>query len=37
MLEGHLEQSGYLNGIREFAMARSVAPFFWSARMDGIR
>ena len=29
-----LEETGYLNGIREFAMARS-APFFSSAQMDG--
>lgn len=29
-----LEAAGYLNGIREFAMARS-APFFWSAQMEG--
>ena len=31
-----LEDAGYLNGIREFAMARS-APFFWSAQMVGDR
>jgi len=29
-----LEDAGYLNGIREFAMARS-SPFFWSAQMEG--
>jgi hypothetical protein len=29
-----LEESGYLNQIREFAMAR-CAPFFWSSQEPG--